>query len=244
VSDEFSARTGVHSQDAAEPARSIDQSRRAASRGARLVVWREKSLGVDPQRDPVGAQLTTLARQEHIYLVVGYQVLTAHDQRNEATVISPDGHYLGVYAKRHPAIMFADDRTSLTAGAMPVYRTPLGRLATIICFDLDYTDTARAPPHAAVHKSSPSLLGPARKRNQALRPARLPGDREPPHRDQSRYRVRLRDHRPLGKHHHQGRHPLGSRATLVAAVSIGTGHTPSSRSEISGVGSSSPAPAP
>ncbi|HFD40698.1 MAG TPA: hypothetical protein ENJ31_12720, partial [Anaerolineae bacterium] len=43
--------------------------------------------------------------------------------------------------KDHP-VTFAGE-TSPTRGTYPVYETPLGRLGTIICYDLDFTDTAR-----------------------------------------------------------------------------------------------------
>ena len=83
--------------------------------------------------------------------------MTPRGQRNEATVIAPDGRFLGVYGKQHPAIVFADDQTSLTRGPVPIYRTALGHLGTIICFDLDYTDTARtAARHGARLLAVPS----------------------------------------------------------------------------------------
>ena len=34
-------------------------------------------------------------------------------------------------------------QTSYTRGTYPVYETPIGVLGTIICYDLDFTDTAR-----------------------------------------------------------------------------------------------------
>ncbi|MFO3798014.1 MAG: nitrilase-related carbon-nitrogen hydrolase, partial [Anaerolineales bacterium] len=45
------------------------------------------------------------------------------------------------FGKDHP-VVFAGE-TSPTRGTYPVYDTPLGRLGTIICYDLDFTDTAR-----------------------------------------------------------------------------------------------------
>ena len=54
---------------------------------------------------------------------------------------APDGEFLGVYGKDHPGT-FAGDINDFQ-GDFPVYDTELGTLATIICYDLDYTDTAR-----------------------------------------------------------------------------------------------------
>ncbi|MCS7221393.1 MAG: carbon-nitrogen hydrolase family protein [Anaerolineae bacterium] len=59
--------------------------------------------------------------------------------------LASDGRFLGVYSKDHP-VTFAGE-TSLTRGTYPVYETPLGRIGTIICYDLDFTDTARRIAH-------------------------------------------------------------------------------------------------
>ena len=60
--------------------------------------------------------------------------------RNEAVLLAPSGEFSSVYAKNHapPA-----EPLSPTAGAYPVYDTPLGCLATMICHDANYTDVAR-----------------------------------------------------------------------------------------------------
>jgi apolipoprotein N-acyltransferase len=148
---------GIHTPGAIDLSRDVAQTRVAASEGARLVVWQEGTLGADPHHTPIGAELSQLARQSHVYLVVGYRFVTARGQHNDATVISPSGTYLGVYGKQHPALMFADDQTSVDAGTMPVYQTPFGRVATMICFDADYTDTARsAARHGAQILAVPS----------------------------------------------------------------------------------------
>jgi len=68
-------------------------------------------------------------------------VETEQGLRNEVTVLSPEGEFLGIYGKDHPVAWGGE--TSLTRGTYPVYDTSLGRLGTIICYDLDFTDTAR-----------------------------------------------------------------------------------------------------
>ncbi|MGK0619447.1 hypothetical protein [Meiothermus cerbereus] len=50
--------------------------------------------------------------------------------RNEATVISPTGEFLGVYGKDH-SVLFGG-KTSPTRGTYPVYPTPLGRLGGLV----------------------------------------------------------------------------------------------------------------
>ena len=217
---------GVHSQDVVERNRSVALTRLAASRGARIVVWREKALAGDPRSTAAGGVLTALARQTGTYLVVGYQVITPRGQRNEATVISPRGRFLGTYAKQHPAIMFADDRTSITAGGMPIYRTPYGRLATIICFDLDYTGTAReAARRGAQILAVPSWDPPGdASKHYALLVFRAVENRLSVIKAESAYDSAIID--PYGNILASRVTPAGSTAVVEAAIPVGGGQAP------------------
>jgi apolipoprotein N-acyltransferase len=122
-------------------ARMIEQTREAAQEGAAFIVWPEGALQYDPQvNDPLG--LADLAQELGVYLTVGYMVdVSPGVFRNEATIIDPSGTFLGVFGKDHP-VVFAGE-TSPTRGTYPVYDTDLGKLATIICYDQDYTDTTQ-----------------------------------------------------------------------------------------------------
>jgi apolipoprotein N-acyltransferase len=116
--------------------RLLEQTRAAAEQGAELIVWPEGALNVDPQI--VATQVfRDLAAESNAYLVIPYGVA----DRNEVTILSPDGQFLGVYGKNHPVI-FVNER-SRTRGTYPTYSTDLGEIGTIICYDLDFTDTAR-----------------------------------------------------------------------------------------------------
>lgn len=122
-------------------ARMIEQTREAAAEGAKFIVWPEASLNWDPQEDD-HLDLVSLATETESYLVIGYIVLAGEAGfYNEATVISPEGRFLGRFGKDHPVVFGGE--TSLSQGTYPVYETTLGKLATIICYDLDYTDTTR-----------------------------------------------------------------------------------------------------
>ena len=117
------------------------QTRDAAAQGARLIVWNEAGLRFDPQQEHT-AELRALAADTDAYLVLGYRIHEPGGKvRNATTVLAPDGRFLGVYGKDHPGT-FAGDENDFQ-GDFPVYDTDLGPLATIICYDLDYTDTAR-----------------------------------------------------------------------------------------------------
>jgi len=116
-------------------------TREAAQQGAQVVVWPEAAIEGDPQVQNTEA-FKELAAQADAYLALGYVVKVDEKLwRNEVTLLSPEGEFLGVYGKDHP-VVFAGE-TSITRGTYPVYETPLGRIGTIICYDLDFTDTAR-----------------------------------------------------------------------------------------------------
>jgi len=82
----------------------ISETRKAAEEGAEFIVWPEGALQYDPQeKDPLGLQ--DLARETGSYLAIGYVVnVTEGVFRNEATVISPQGDFLGVFGKDHPVL--------------------------------------------------------------------------------------------------------------------------------------------
>ncbi|NIO67713.1 MAG: hypothetical protein GTN71_01275 [Anaerolineae bacterium] len=128
-------------------------TREAAAQGAKLVVWPEASLWLDPQEHPeTKARLVRLVQETGIYLVSAHFILPEEGNlgwwlgfvpgmRNEATVISPDGEFLGVYGQDHP-IPFTGE-AFITERTYPTYQTPFGTLATIICYDNAFTDTTR-----------------------------------------------------------------------------------------------------
>lgn len=118
----------------------VDQTRRAAAEGAALVVWPEGGLSFDPQVED-RLDLRGLAADTDAHLTIGYVVREEEGLRNEATVLNPQGDFLGIFGKDHP-VTFGGE-TSLTRGTYPVYDTPLGKVGTLICYDLDFTDTAR-----------------------------------------------------------------------------------------------------
>jgi apolipoprotein N-acyltransferase len=114
----------------------------AARQGAQLVVWPEGMIDFDLRVDSSSsARVRDLARATGTYLFVGSGIDTPLGHRNEVTGVGPDGTVLGVYGKDHPVLFTGE--TSITRGEYPVYPTPLGVLGSIICYDLDFTDTAR-----------------------------------------------------------------------------------------------------
>lgn len=117
-----------------------EQARIAAQQGAQLIVMPELGLGFDPQVEHT-AELKALAAQTNAYLLVGYGIDDPRGWRNEMVMLTPDGRFLEVYGKNHPTS--PGEPPIVTAGSYPVYDTRLGRLATIICNDVHWTDTSR-----------------------------------------------------------------------------------------------------
>jgi len=115
-------------------------TREAAAQGARLVVWPELGLGFDPQAEGT-EELRALAAETGTSILIGYGLDSAAGWRNEAVLLIPQGQFLDVYGKNYPA----GEPRIVTSGRYLVYDTPLGRLAPIICNDVNYTAAVRIP---------------------------------------------------------------------------------------------------
>lgn len=113
-----------------------EQTREAAASDPDVIVWPEGALNLDPQVEHT-SELRALAAETDAILVLPYGV----DYRNEVTVLTPQGDFLGVYGKDHPVVFV--NEYSTTGGTYPTYTTAIGELGTIICYDMDFTDTAR-----------------------------------------------------------------------------------------------------
>lgn len=118
-----------------------EQTRSAAAQGAKLMVWPELGLGFDPQKEYT-AELKALAAETNAYLLIGYGVNDdPRGWRNEQVMLTPRGEFLQVYGKNHPSS--PGEPPIVSAGVYPVYDTPFGKVSTLICNDVNYTDTAR-----------------------------------------------------------------------------------------------------
>ena len=116
------------------------QARAASGQGAQLIVMPELGLGFDPQEE-YSAELGALAAEANAYLLIGYGLDDPGGWRNEAVMLTPDGQFLEVYGKNHPTS--PGEPPIITSGVYPVYETSLGKLGTIICNDVHWTDTSR-----------------------------------------------------------------------------------------------------
>jgi apolipoprotein N-acyltransferase len=114
----------------------------AAEKGARLIVWPELGLTSNPCAMPAARdELRSGARRLDAMVAVGFGN-EGQNGHNQAIVFTPDGRCLGPYSKHHPDPRFAERFVVDTSYL--VYRTPLGSIATLVCFDSDFTDSTRA----------------------------------------------------------------------------------------------------
>jgi apolipoprotein N-acyltransferase len=196
-------------------------TRRAAADGAKLVVWPEKALvDFDPHTDDTLA-LQRLVRDTGAYLVIAYTPDAA--RYNRATVLAPDGQFIAEYDKQH-AVSFQADHT--IGGPVSVAPTAIGRLAPIICYDLDFDDTARSAARAhAELLAVPSLdwSGIAELHYSHL-VFRAVEDRLAAVKADAAWDSVIVD--PEGRIVRSHVTREASRAVLVATVPLGTGHSP------------------
>ena len=118
-----------------------EQTRIAAGQGARFIIWPEISLGFDPQVEHT-AELQALAKETNAYILIGYGVDTPNGEwRNEAIMLKPSGEFSSVYGKNFPSE--PGEPRIVSSGVYPVWETEIGRLATIICNDVNFTKATR-----------------------------------------------------------------------------------------------------
>jgi N-carbamoylputrescine amidase len=119
----------------------------AAAQGARLIVLPELSnsgyvfesreeafaLAEEVPDGPTCAAWMEIARRRGLHLVAGINERDGHALYNTAVVIGPSGH-VGTFRKVH---LWNAENLFFEPGNLgfPVFRTPLGRIGTFICYD-------------------------------------------------------------------------------------------------------------
>ncbi|MGW8317280.1 MAG: nitrilase-related carbon-nitrogen hydrolase, partial [Bacteroidales bacterium] len=133
-------------------------SRQAAAQGASLIVMPELGLGFDPQVEHT-KEFKALASETGAYLWIGYGVDDPRGWRNEMTLLTPQGEFLGVYGKNHPTS--PGEPRIITSGHYPVYEVVSNRVSTLICNDVHYTDVSRKLARGGAQLIAvPTLEGP------------------------------------------------------------------------------------
>ena len=135
--------------------RSLELIAAAASRGAQLVVLPElcnTGYVFESRREAFGMAETIpdgstvrawaeSARSHGLYIVAGITELADQALFNSAAVVGPDG-FVGVYRKNH---LWGEENLFFEPGnlGVPVFRTPIGRIACAICYDIWFPEVFR-----------------------------------------------------------------------------------------------------
>jgi apolipoprotein N-acyltransferase len=92
------------------------------------------------------ARARQLAREEHVYLLMGIGVHRPAEARpleNKAVLIDPAGEIAFSYVKTHPVPGPEAMVSAPGDGRPPTHDTEYGRLATVICYDMDFPPLLR-----------------------------------------------------------------------------------------------------
>ena len=127
--------------------RSLEFIERAAANGAQLVVLpelcnsgyvfnsREEVFGLAEEipTGPTSRSWQEAARKHGLHIVAGINQRDGQTLYNAAVVIGPSGH-VGTFRKVH---LWNEENLFFEPGNLgfPVFRTPLGRIGTFICYD-------------------------------------------------------------------------------------------------------------
>ena len=147
-------------------ARAQQMIRRAASRGAKLIVFGEMylvgyrtdehlfryALQLNNQ-DPYIRRMVNTAKRYRVHLIMGtacYSEEPLQDIHNSALLVGPRG-LVGVYHKTHVAAFpydggrkLATERVFFSPGNdLPVFDTPFGKIGIQICYDIVFPETTR-----------------------------------------------------------------------------------------------------
>jgi apolipoprotein N-acyltransferase len=125
----------------------LAETRREARAGAKIILWPEINLMVfRADEDAFMARARQLAREEHVYLLMGIGVHRPAEARpleNKAVLIDPAGEIAFSYVKTHPVPGPEAMVSAPGDGRPPTHDTEYGRLATVICYDMDFPPLLR-----------------------------------------------------------------------------------------------------
>lgn len=128
-------------------------SRQAAAEGAQLIVW-PGDAQLRPALGAARALQPATAASTGARLVLGYGYRARRGIVNEATVVAP----AATFCRRSAKITRWCGWASRASRAAPTFHaTPLGRLGTVILYDLNFTSTSRNMYANGAQRSSPCL---------------------------------------------------------------------------------------
>jgi len=130
------------------PSRAVDDDLVArteveARAGARIIVWSELAAHVTRDtRSVLIDRVAAIAQRHGVHVVLGLDV-EGTPPRNQAVLVTPHGAVAWTYDKAHPTPPEAAAGLVAGAGTVALADTPSTRLATVICYDLDFAALVR-----------------------------------------------------------------------------------------------------
>ncbi|KAK9729531.1 hypothetical protein K7432_000213 [Basidiobolus ranarum] len=125
----------------------FEQTRDLASKGGEIIIWSESAVSVENPKsyESLVNQARNISITYGIYLGITYNKRYPGEEygQNMVTLLDPKGQIAYTYQKSHPVVMV---ETDLAPGpkVIPYVDTPkYGRLASAICFDLDFNSFMR-----------------------------------------------------------------------------------------------------
>ena len=123
-----------------------------AREGASIVLWPEGGLRVLPEDETALLdKVAAVSRRSGAYVLAAYTVAPAERAvgrgLNKDVLLDPHGAVVWDFRKAH---LVPGAREIPGDGVVPVAETPLGRLATVICYDADFPGFVRQAGHAGV----------------------------------------------------------------------------------------------
>lgn len=99
------------------------------------------SSTAEPLDGPIIISLKELAVRHQMYIVAGLFTKRNGNVYNSAVLLNPKGTIQGIYDKTH---LIGAERNEVTPGdTYPVFDTSFGRVAMLICWDMQYPEAAR-----------------------------------------------------------------------------------------------------
>lgn len=125
----------------------LDNARLEARAGAKIVTWPEAAVFVlDKDEAAFMERAKQLARQEKVYLLMG--MATFHPGQwplgdNKNVLVDPSGEVPFTYFKARLVPGADTDFVIPGDGSIPTADTPYGRIASVICYDMDFPEHIR-----------------------------------------------------------------------------------------------------
>jgi apolipoprotein N-acyltransferase len=128
----------------------IEHSRKAARAGAKIVFWQEYACRMlKPDETASIERGRELARLENVYLGMALLTITRNFPgelaENKVIWIAPSGDILVEYLKSRPV---PGEPVIAGDGNVVILDTPFGKIASVICFDMDFPGLVRQAGHA------------------------------------------------------------------------------------------------